>query len=62
MNNVLTAGVGTVSTLLPPLARAVLIRAVQIDPDLAPGESPARSRALEGEIRRLKVHYPQFFK
>lgn len=49
-------------TMLPARVRSRLLQAVNTDPDLAPGESPLRTRELDRAIFHARVGYPHLFR
>lgn len=48
--------------LLPAKVQAQLKAAAGIDPDLRPGESLFRRKALEQVTENAKLNYPNYFK
>lgn len=50
------------TTMLPRWVREQMVEALKIDPDIAPGESLARTRALESVIFRARAQHPHLFR
>lgn len=50
------------TTMLPRRVREQMLEVLKIDPGVPPGESPARTRALESVIFHARVQYPQLFR
>jgi hypothetical protein len=48
--------------VLPPDARALLIRAARVDPTTPFGESRQRKQWLDDATRRVKTLYPEYFR
>jgi len=49
------------SNLLPKPVRDSLIAASHVDPDVQPGESPAREKTVDQAIAKAKRDYPGYF-
>jgi len=49
------------TTMLPRAVRERMALALQIDPGVPPGESPARTRELESAIFHARVQFPKLF-
>ena len=50
------------TTMLPLRVREQMTRALQVDPGVPTGESPARTRALDGVVFHARLHYPHLFR
>ena len=50
------------TTMLPARVRAQMVEVLKIDPGVPPGESPARTRALESVIFHARVRHPELFR
>lgn len=51
-----------VSKILPPATRDALVRASNVEPGTAGGESFRRSQALDKAISDARFQHPKFFK
>ena len=47
--------------MLPRAVRERIALALQVDPGVPPGESPARTRELESAIFHARIQFPKLF-
>ena len=50
------------TTMLPAGVRRQLLAALEVDPGVAAGESPLRTRELESVLFHSRVQYPKLFR